>query len=59
MRSTWPFLVFRASHSSIASLLANIISDYHPRLAFRDDTPRVIEKMQEVETVGNFIWDRK
>lgn len=31
--------------------------DYNPRLSFRDDTPRVVERMQEVSTIGSSIWD--
>ncbi|RMD44320.1 hypothetical protein DV735_g871, partial [Chaetothyriales sp. CBS 134920] len=31
--------------------------DDHPRLSFRDDTPRVVERMQEVSVVGGSIWD--
>ena len=31
--------------------------DYIPRLSFRDDTQRVVERMQEVSIVGNSIWD--
>lgn len=31
--------------------------DYIPRLSFRDDTPRVVERMQEVSIVGSSIWD--
>ncbi|KIV95341.1 hypothetical protein, variant 1 [Exophiala mesophila] len=31
--------------------------DYSPRLAFRDDTPRVLERMQEVTIVTSSIWD--
>ena len=31
--------------------------DYSPRLSFRDDTPRVVERMQEVSIVGSSIWD--
>ena len=31
--------------------------DYNPRLSFRDDTPRVVERMQEVSIVGSSIWD--
>lgn len=33
------------------------LCDYSPRLSFRDDTPRVVERMQEVSIVGNSIWD--
>lgn len=33
--------------------------DYSPRLSFRDDTPRVVERMQDVSTIGNSIWDRE
>jgi len=33
--------------------------DYNPRLSFRDDTSRVVERMQDVTTAGSFIWDRK
>ncbi|KAL1987628.1 hypothetical protein VTN96DRAFT_2869 [Rasamsonia emersonii] len=28
-----------------------------PRLSFRDDTPRVVERMSEVSTAGNAVWD--
>ncbi|KAK5076266.1 hypothetical protein LTS08_006894 [Lithohypha guttulata] len=31
----------------------------HPRLSFRDDTPRVVERMQEVTVGGSAIWDRQ
>jgi hypothetical protein len=34
-------------------------SDYNPRVLFKDDTPRVVERMQEVSTTGNSVWDRK
>ncbi|KAJ5894395.1 hypothetical protein N7495_006086 [Penicillium taxi] len=33
------------------------ICDYRPRLAFRDDTPRIMGRMADVKTEGNFIWD--
>jgi hypothetical protein len=33
--------------------------DYSPRLAFRDDTPRILERMQEVTIVTSSVWDRK
>ena len=32
--------------------------DYSPRLSFRDDTPRVVERMQDISTSGNTVWDR-
>lgn len=32
--------------------------DYSPRLSFRDDTPRVVERMQDVTVVSSSIWDR-
>ncbi|KIW42503.1 uncharacterized protein PV06_06048 [Exophiala oligosperma] len=31
--------------------------DYSPRLAFRDDTARVRERMQDITVVTNTIWD--
>ena len=31
--------------------------DYSPRLSFRDDTPRVVERMQEISTVGSSVWE--
>jgi hypothetical protein len=34
-------------------------SDYNPRVLFKDDTPRVVERMQEVSTTGNSVWDRE
>lgn len=33
------------------------VCDYSPRLSFRDDTQRVVERMQEVSIVGSSIWD--
>ncbi|KAH8693532.1 hypothetical protein BGW36DRAFT_300923 [Talaromyces proteolyticus] len=33
------------------------LCDYSPRLSFRDDTPRVMERMSEVSTAGNAVWD--
>ncbi|KAF5015100.1 hypothetical protein F66182_13682, partial [Fusarium sp. NRRL 66182] len=33
--------------------------DYSPRLTFRDDTSRVVERMTEVSTTGNTVWDSK
>ncbi|KAL2215657.1 fungal-specific transcription factor domain-containing protein [Thermoascus aurantiacus ATCC 26904] len=33
------------------------ICDYRPRLSFRDDTPRIMERMSEVSTAGNVVWD--
>ncbi|KAE8452215.1 hypothetical protein EG329_001682 [Mollisiaceae sp. DMI_Dod_QoI] len=31
--------------------------DYNPRLSFRDDTPRIVERMQEGSTLGSYVWD--
>ncbi|KAN0086706.1 Fungal specific transcription factor domain containing protein [Elaphomyces granulatus] len=31
--------------------------DYNPRLSFRDDTSRVMERMSAVSTAGNAVWD--
>ncbi|KAJ5085651.1 transcriptional regulator family: Fungal Specific TF [Penicillium argentinense] len=33
------------------------ICDYRPRLAFRDDTPRIMGRMADVKTDGNIVWD--
>lgn len=33
--------------------------DYSPRLSFRDDTPRVVERMQDVTIVASSVWDCK
>lgn len=33
------------------------ICDYRPRLAFRDDTPRIMGRMADVKTDGNVVWD--
>jgi hypothetical protein len=33
--------------------------DYRPRLAFRDDTPRIMGRMADVKTNGHVVWDRK
>ena len=32
--------------------------DYNPRLSFKDDTPRVLEKMSGVTKSGGPVWDR-
>lgn len=31
--------------------------DYNPRLSFKDDTPRVLEKMSGVARSGGPVWD--
>lgn len=31
--------------------------DYNPRLSFKDDTPRVVEKMQQLTGQSNSVWD--
>ncbi|EPS42677.1 hypothetical protein H072_3308 [Dactylellina haptotyla CBS 200.50] len=33
--------------------------DYHPRLSFRDDTRRIVERMPEVLVMGSIPWDPK
>lgn len=33
--------------------------DYSPRLSFRDDTSRVVERMPDVFTAGSSVWDRQ
>ncbi|KAL3457772.1 hypothetical protein BJX64DRAFT_280365 [Aspergillus heterothallicus] len=33
------------------------VCDYQPRLCFRDDTRRVMERMPDVKTQGNAVWD--
>ncbi|GKZ35312.1 hypothetical protein AbraIFM66950_005907 [Aspergillus brasiliensis] len=33
------------------------VCDYRPRLCFRDDTRRVRERMSDVRTAGNVVWD--
>lgn len=33
--------------------------DYNPRLSFRDDTSRVVERMQDVTVAGSYVWDRQ
>ncbi|PYI09034.1 hypothetical protein BO78DRAFT_405231 [Aspergillus sclerotiicarbonarius CBS 121057] len=35
------------------------VCDYRPRLCFRDDTRRVRERMLDVRTAGNVVWDPK
>ncbi|KAL4930606.1 uncharacterized protein BDV17DRAFT_280586 [Aspergillus undulatus] len=35
------------------------VCDYQPRLCFRDDTRRVMERMPDVKTKGNAVWDRE
>ncbi len=32
--------------------------DYNPRLSFKDDTPRVLEKMSRATKSGGPVWDR-
>ncbi|KAH7364485.1 fungal-specific transcription factor domain-containing protein [Rhexocercosporidium sp. MPI-PUGE-AT-0058] len=31
--------------------------DYNPRVAFKDDTPRILERTQQVSTTGSHVWD--
>ncbi|EAA62868.1 hypothetical protein AN5775.2 [Aspergillus nidulans FGSC A4] len=33
------------------------VCDYQPRVCFRDDTRRVRERMPDVKTKGNVVWD--
>jgi hypothetical protein len=33
--------------------------DYSPRFSFQDDTRRIVERMQEISAVGDFVWDRE
>lgn len=33
--------------------------DYSPRLSFRDDTQRIMERMPDVSTIGSVVWDRR
>ncbi|PKX95730.1 uncharacterized protein P174DRAFT_459233 [Aspergillus novofumigatus IBT 16806] len=33
------------------------ICDYRPRLSFRDDTLRTIERMSDIKIAGNTVWD--
>lgn len=33
--------------------------DYSPRLSFRDDTTRVVERMEGVTAAGSGVWDRQ
>ncbi|KAJ5162868.1 transcriptional regulator family: Fungal Specific TF [Penicillium coprophilum] len=33
--------------------------DYRPRLAFRDDTPRIMGRMADVKTNGHVVWDHR
>lgn len=33
--------------------------DYSPKLTFRDDTNRVVERMQDVTVAGSAVWDRQ
>lgn len=32
--------------------------DYSPRVSFRDDTQRIMGRMQGVSTRGSVVWDR-
>ncbi|KAH7417033.1 fungal-specific transcription factor domain-containing protein [Cadophora sp. MPI-SDFR-AT-0126] len=31
--------------------------DYNPRVSFKDDTPRILERTQQVTTIGSHVWD--
>jgi hypothetical protein len=53
------YLVSGPQNSVTYRANAGQFSDYNPRISFRDDTPRVVERMQEVSTVGSTVWDRK
>ncbi|KAL4776226.1 hypothetical protein BDW60DRAFT_213688 [Aspergillus nidulans var. acristatus] len=35
------------------------VCDYQPRVCFRDDTRRIRERMPDVKTKGNVVWDPK
>jgi hypothetical protein len=40
----------------------HVLSDYNPRLAFRDDTSRIVERMHEVSKTGSVVlgsYERK
>lgn len=39
-------------------ITVNVVSDYGPRLAFRDDTMRVMERMREISATESHIWNR-
>ncbi|KAK2738267.1 hypothetical protein FQN57_007130 [Myotisia sp. PD_48] len=33
------------------------VCDYNPRLSFRDDTLKTVERMHDVSIIGNAVWD--
>jgi hypothetical protein len=43
--------------SDISVLAYTATSDYNPRLSFRDDTPRTVERMREAFLVGESVFD--
>jgi hypothetical protein len=45
-----------SSTSIVARVLTVRNSDYNPRLAFRDDTDRTRERIQDVTTDGYSVW---
>ncbi|RMZ80596.1 hypothetical protein DV738_g2697, partial [Chaetothyriales sp. CBS 135597] len=47
----------RPQHPPTIKTAAPLKDRMRPRLSFRDDTPRVVERMQEVSIVGGSIWD--
>ncbi|KAJ5678612.1 hypothetical protein N7462_006856, partial [Penicillium macrosclerotiorum] len=51
----WPSL----GHVGVEKQCARLghICDYRPRLAFRDDTARIMGRMADVKTEGNIVWD--
>ncbi|KAH6694380.1 fungal-specific transcription factor domain-containing protein [Leptodontidium sp. MPI-SDFR-AT-0119] len=31
--------------------------DYNPRVSFKDDTPRILERTKQVSITGSYVWD--
>ncbi|KAA8652261.1 fungal specific transcription factor domain-containing protein [Aspergillus tanneri] len=50
--------VFLPQDAAIQCTRLGHTCDYRPRLCFRDDTRRIMERMSDVIITGNMIWDR-
>ncbi|OOF96931.1 hypothetical protein ASPCADRAFT_165160 [Aspergillus carbonarius ITEM 5010] len=54
-----PIRLYTDPHGSQQCARLGHMCDYRPRLCFRDDTRRVKERMPDVKTAGNVVWDPK
>ncbi|KAL8717986.1 MAG: hypothetical protein Q9225_004829 [Loekoesia sp. 1 TL-2023] len=48
----------RLEKSNVMKLVQNAACDYNPRLSFKDDTPRVVEKMENMTGQPKGVWNQ-